>query len=243
MYQAQFLPARETRTPATYAEELQRELVFLWKIHPKNKDPIETIRKIVSDLWSDESTSGDAILKRRLEAANRQVPNPVDLSTLIPAWRHNILVGLAYCVQAVRVEQAGQKDLAWSFIADAQRCCGKFSAQYYQRRRAQGIGIGAARKKAAKAKEDKANGKDPNAWMVPIFDRAYAELEADGSKQRGESKLVTKAKRVAGKEHPHYKDLNIYRARDYLSKSPSHRAFLANQSPPRSRIKKTSTSA
>jgi hypothetical protein len=70
-----------------------------------------------------------------------------------------------------------------------------------------------AKARAAKARAD-------NEWMRPIFDQAYSQLEADGSKQRGHTKLLLVTLRIVGTGHPdHHRrgDIKDRHARAYLA--------------------------
>jgi len=57
------------------------------------------------------------------------------------------------------------------------------------------------------------------AWMRPIFDAAYAALEAECPARIGADKLASAAWRSVGKDHPEHRrrsGLTTYRARGYL---------------------------
>ncbi len=78
---------------------------------------------------------------------------------------------------------------------------------------------------AAKARAAKRAAEDPNAWMRPIFDKAWAELDAECSKVIGHPRLLLRARRIAGPGHPdHYR-------RDKLSKRHAQ-AYLASLKSP-----------
>lgn len=71
----------------------------------------------------------------------------------------------------------------------------------------------------AKAKAAKRAAEDPNAWMRPIFEDAWARLDADCPKRIGHERLLVMARRIAGPDHPdHYRrdDMKERQARAYL---------------------------
>jgi hypothetical protein len=80
-----------------------------------------------------------------------------------------------------------------------------------------------------KGKAAKWAAEDPNAWMRPIFDAAWAELDAECFKRIGHERLRVRAQRIAGPGHPdHYRrdEMGERQARAYvkyrksLSESP-----------------------
>ena len=82
-----------------------------------------------------------------------------------------------------------------------------------QRKRAHFQGM--ANDKAAKRAAE-----DPNAWMRPIFEDAWARLDADCPKRIGRRRLLVMAWRIAGPDHPdHYRryEMTDRKARAYLA--------------------------
>lgn len=56
-------------------------------------------------------------------------------------------------------------------------------------------------------------------WLTPVFDEAFAQLEAECFARIGADKLVSVAWRIVGKDHPdHHRRglITVYRARKYL---------------------------
>lgn len=73
--------------------------------------------------------------------------------------------------------------------------------------------------KAARLAQEAADGGGPDAWMLPLWEAAYCQLEAECGKQRGRSRLALLAQRLAGPGHPDHhrrKELTPDRARVYL---------------------------
>ena len=72
---------------------------------------------------------------------------------------------------------------------------------------------------AAKAKAAKRAAEDPNAWMRPIFDEAWAKLDADCPKRIGHERLLVMARRIAGpghQDHHRRDEMKERQARAYL---------------------------
>lgn len=63
----------------------------------------------------------------------------------------------------------------------------------------------------------------PPEWMTDLFDRAYAEIQADGKVRVGHAALLGVAWRVAGIGHPDREKLTEHRARQYLKNRPKSR--------------------
>lgn len=61
------------------------------------------------------------------------------------------------------------------------------------------------------------------AWMVDLFERAYATLDADCRARIGRTLLAGKAWNLAGSTHPHRAEITEYRAALYLKDRPKRR--------------------
>jgi len=104
-------------------------------------------------------------------------------------------------------------DLACLSILRMSHDYGVVSSQYLER-------AVAFRRKGGRKRAAKIAAADSNAWMRPIFDQAYAQLVADGSRQRGHAKLLLLAHRVACHGHPDHgrrDKLKESHARNYLA--------------------------
>jgi hypothetical protein len=105
---------RAQRTPTVDAAETLDRLRWIWQSAFGDDAPADPIGEIFRAMRDDETVNGDALFDA-LMAERDTIPK----NAPYPIFMNQSRIAVAYCIEAMRADRAGQRDLAWTFVADA----------------------------------------------------------------------------------------------------------------------------
>jgi len=104
---------RDMRTPITYAAEILSVLADIWADWFPEEAENAFFEEVLGNTWNDESTSGEDAENQLLEWAKSTADR--EFCPTICA----LFASCAYCVQAMKAQEAQERELAWTFAVDA----------------------------------------------------------------------------------------------------------------------------